>query len=379
MRRKQTNSRKWNLGWASIKRHHGELWHVVEDSEWNCFYLQQVDDQHVVKENNRLDVRRERLRTVSQSSYHSVTFADDEEVRVPSMVTSTPRQATALVGQSTGCWETDSQPYSLEGSSINFDSDSDQSAEVPSNDNGDRNCRRAYTLPISVQTPGQDYVPHFRSFSDSHYPAADDSSNGVPASPTNRPKRELRIWTKLRTSLRFRKSKRFSLPVRPAKETSFVPDEMPIKYIHSEPTDGATTSTEETMSSSAAEEASSEDADQEEEPHPAPLHFEYQLNRIGSILSRLKSAQQYKRRPMSSTSSRSGGYVGLCLPVQLSYLHPPQNWFEPQPDPFTNTINFAVMTLNEEPQFVHEKQLCILCSEETPVAIQSESSKFNSC
>lgn len=355
---------------------------MVDDSEWNCFYLQLVDDQHVVKDNNRLDVRRDRLRTVSQSSCHSVTFAADErgDIIASSVVTSTPRRdATGLAGQTTGCWETDSQPYSIEGSSINFDSDSDQSSESPANIGPDRTCRRAYTLPLSVQTPGQEYVPHFRSFSDSHYPTTDEASNGVPTSPTSRPKRESRIWNRLRTSLRLRKSKRFSLPVGTSKESPFKPPEIaPIHLLRSEPMiDGASGSAEETLSSSAAEEASSDDEDHMK-IDSTPLHFEFQLNRIGSILSRLKSVP-YKTRPFSSSTSRSSGsFIGLCLPVQLSYLHPPSDWFESPPDLLSTTISsdIANVTLNEEPQVEHDSEHCIICSRNRLIVTQTESSKF---
>ena len=203
----------------------------MDDSEWNCFYLPDGSDPFVLKDRFRVSISvnvRDRLRTVSQSSCHSVTFAADEREDIKSSVsilTSTPRQRTGSLGQPTGCWETDSQPYSLEGSSINFDSDSDHSSDVQSGEIAVRSCRRAYTLPLSTQTPGQEYVPHFRSFSDSHYPAVDDASCAVPTSPSNRPKRESRIWSKLRTSLRLRRSKRFSLPVRSSKESSFIPPE----------------------------------------------------------------------------------------------------------------------------------------------------------
>jgi hypothetical protein len=365
-------------GWASIKRHHGELWHVLDDSEWNSLYFQHVSDPFVLKDSIRLNVERERLRTVSQSSCHSVTFAADEreDTKTASIVTSTPRQRTGSLGQPTGCWETDSQPYSLEGSSINFDSDSDRSSDVASAEGAIRSCRRAYTLPLSTQTPGQEYAPHFRSFSDSHYPMADDASCVVPTSPSSRPKRESRIWSKLRTSLRLRRSKRFSLPVR---DVFYVPPDTPkvIQLLRTELTDGALGSAEDTFSSSAAEDASSED-DDKEEADATPLHFEYQLNRIGSILSRLKSVP-YKRRPriFSSSSNRSGCYIGLCLPIRLSYLHPPSDWFE-QPDLMINTISLSNMTLNEEPQFVHESQHCIICSKDPSVLdMESESSKFH--
>lgn len=367
------------LGWASIKRHHGELWHVLDDSEWNSTYLHRVSDPTMLKDNAQLGVGHDRLRTVSQSSCHSVTFATDEreDTRAASIVTSTPRQRTGSVDQPNGGWETDSQPYSLEGSSINFDSDSDHSSDVPTTDDAIRPCRRAYTLPLSVQTPGQEYVPHFRSFSDSHYTIADGVSNAVLSFPTARPKRESRIWSKLRTSLRLRRSKRFSLPVRSSSKRSFSipPENEPIQLLRSELTDGAMCSAEETLSSSAAEEASSEE-DNKEERDSAPLHFEYQLNRIGSILSRLKSVS-YKRRPrlLSSLSNRSGSYIGLCLPIQLSYLHPPADWFE-QPVPSIPTASFANMTLNEEPHFVHEWQDCIICSEDPSAAAELDSSKF---
>ncbi|KAI9556963.1 hypothetical protein GHT06_016757 [Daphnia sinensis] len=367
------------FGWASIKRHHGELWHVLDDSEWNSLYFQHVSDPLILKDNSHLGVVRDRPRTVSQSSCHSVTFAADErdDTRAASILTSTPRQRSGSVEQPNGCWETDSQPYSLEGSSINFDSDSDHSSDVPTPEDAIRSCRRAYTLPLSVQTPGQEYVPHFRSFSDSHYTMADGVSCAVPTSPTTRPKRESRIWSKLRTSLRLRRSKRFSLPVRSSsKQSSFIPPETePIQLLRSEPTDGAMCSTEETFSSSAAEEASSEEDDREERD-TAPLHFEYQLNRIGSILSRLRSLS-YKRRPrlLSSLSNRSGCYIGLCLPIQLSYLHPPADWFE-QPVPPMPCTSFSNMTLNEEPHFVHQWQDCIVCSKDPSAIVEQDTSKF---
>lgn len=335
----------------------------------------------MVKDSNKLYIRRDRPRTVSQSSYHSVTFAADErgDIIASPMGTSTPRRERAgSLSQSTGGWETDSQLYSIEGSSINFDSDSDRSSELPTSSSPDRTCRRAYTLPLSVQNPGQEYVTHFRSFSDSHYPAADEASNGVPTSPTGRPKRESRIWSKLRTSLRLRKSKRFSLPIGSPKENVSKPEEIvPIQLILSEQTDGAIFSAEETQSSSAAEEASSEE-DEKEESDTTPLHYEYQLNRIGSILSRLKSVP-YKRRPLSSSSNRSGCFIGLCLPVQLSYLHPPSDWFEPQPDLFTTTIsnNLTNVTLNEEPQIDHDTEHCIICSVNSSIITQAEKSNVS--
>lgn len=141
--------------------------------------------------------------------------------------------------------------------------------------------------------------------------------------------------------------------------------------------DGASGSAEETLSSSAAEEASSEDEDHMK-IDSTPLHFEFQLNRIGSILSRLKSVP-YKTRPFSSSTSRSSGsFIGLCLPVQLSYLHPPSDWFESPPDLLSTTISsdIANVTLNEEPQVEHDSEHCIICSRNRLIVTQTESSKF---
>ena len=367
-------------GWASIKRHHGELWHIVDESEWHCLHIKPDSEfKHVIKDNNKLDVRN-RMRTVSQSSCHSVTFAADERADVLSVVTSTPRQPTS-VAPGGCCWETDSQPYSLEGSSINFDSDSDQSTGLPAGGGSvDRNYRRAYTLPLSVQTPGQEYVPHFRSFSDSHYPAADDSASlEVTSSPTSRPKRESRIWNKLRTSLRLRKSKRFSLPTgspvsaHPLKSPDSV---KPIVLVRSEPMNGSAAAEEALSSSTAEDEESSDDeyGDVKEEFDSSSLRYEYQLNRIGSILSRLKSVP-YKKRLVSS-SARSSCFIGLCLPVQLSYIHPPSSWFEGHVDPYISTILHEVttMTLNEELQVDHDVDQCIICSKEPSIVSQRETS-----
>jgi hypothetical protein len=70
--------------------------------------------------------------------------------------------------------------------------------------------------------------------------------------------------------------------------------------------------------------------------------------------------------------------MGLCLPIQLTYLHPPSDWIE-QPDPMINTMSLSNMTLNEEPQFVYESQHCIICSKDYSILfVESESSKFHS-
>lgn len=168
------------------------------------------------------------------------------------------------------------------------------------------------------------------------------------------------------------------------KESSFIPPESaePIQLLRSELMDGTLSLAEDTFSSSAAEDVSSEDDDKEESDVKrcqAPLHFKYRLNRIGSVLSRLKSVP-FKRRPrvLSSSSNRSCYYMGLCLPIQLTYLHPPSDWIE-QPDPMINTMSFSNMTLNEEPQFVYESQHCIICSKDYSILfVESESSKFHS-
>ena len=112
------------------------------------------------------------------------------------------------------------------------------------------------------------------------------------------------------------------------KESSFIPPESaePIQLLRSELMDGTLSLAEDTLSSSAAEDVSSEDDDKEESDIKrcqAPLHFKYRLNRIGSVLSRLKSVP-FKRRPrvLSSSSNRSCYYMGhwdsACL---FSYIH----------------------------------------------------------
>lgn len=160
-------------------------------------------------------------------------------------------KCSGTTGQPT-CWETDSQPYSLEGSSVHFDSDTEDdgssiaiASAAEMEDAGDREpgreqrvCRRAYTLPPSSTQPvsassqgrgGSSGMVHVRSFSDSHYPSAGDEvvdslgpvplsglfsggggggggggSSGVDVSATEKSSR-MRIWTRLRTSLRLRK------------------------------------------------------------------------------------------------------------------------------------------------------------------------------
>ena len=364
------------IGWASIKRHHGELWHVVDDSEWSCFSPQQLGVPVQDSSGNRLDVGdRDRRRTISQSSSYSVTFAGDD-LGESDVLTSTPRRLTAGGGGGGGPgashWETDSQPYSLEGSSIHFDSDSDHSAVLPSGSGSDaeRTCRRAYTLPPSSHAPsGQEYVAQ-RSFSDSHYPPAEDLPSGLPtsagASSAGQPKREPRIWTKLRMSLRLRSSKRSFLPNRSSTPPpSFAPTP-PIQLIHIEPSAplGSLSSADDTLSP-VEDSESSDDDDDEGNDTPPHFHFDNQFNRIGSILNRLKSVQ-YKRRRLLNLS---GCYIGLSLPVQLSQLYPPAEWFEPinQIDPsVTTTLSFLTIAANEETQYEHARDQCILCSESHP-------------
>ena len=432
------------LGWASIKRHHGELWHVVDDSEWVFRPLQtlQQPQESAVHNSSAMDKslldpttdcsKRDRRRTISQSSGHSVTFASDKEDSDQACVTSTPRRLTAT----TTCWETDSQPYSLEGSSIHFDSDSDQSSMPGGAEETDRICRRAYTLPPpSSQAPASGGVAsgaggrnesshhHFRSFSDSHYPADDpvvidplgsgggllpQPSNSSSASSAGRQQRreggssKTRIWTKLRTSLRLRRSKRFSLPSRPTSSSvasspavpsaSLTPDDVGKKldFVFPGSADDKTlcpsSSAEETLSG----EDEVEDDDDEDgavpPPPPPTLPEGQQSNRIGSILNRLKSVPYKKRRPLGG-SSASGCYIGLCLPVQLSLLHPPADWFDRKAttaddkddedffpgDECNGTYNeestlrrmsypTLVFSIGEEAHYDHQAELCIICS-----------------
>ena len=345
----------------------------MDDSEWNCFSASENQlgapclQYPVLQEgaaSNRLDVgERDRRRTISQSSSYSVTFAGDD-LGDSDVLTSTPRRLTGGGGGGPGAshWETDSQPYSLEGSSVHFDSDSDHSAVLPSGgsgSDGDRTCRRAYTLPPSSQTPGQDYVTQ-RSFSDSHYLPADELPSGLPTSSSGQPKRETRIWTKLRMSLRLRTSKRSFLPNRSSTPPpSFAPTP-PIQLIHIEPPPLGTCSADDTLSPVEDSESSEDD---EGNHTPPPLHFDYQFNRIGSILNRLKSVQYKKRRPLNP----SGCYIGLSLPVQLSNFYPPPEWFEPQVDASVTTLTFLTIPANEEMQYEHATEQCILCSVGHPV------------
>lgn len=118
-------------GWASIKRHHGELWHVVDDSEWNCLLTDHpetlrfptlVDGSLVdglsVRDRTQSSLHTDfgatgsnhqqaRFRTVSQSSGHSVTFASDDahadrdgegDETIPAgTLTSTPRRTAPVI------------------------------------------------------------------------------------------------------------------------------------------------------------------------------------------------------------------------------------------------------------------------------------------
>ena len=108
-----------------MRRHHGELWHVVDAAEWILF-------PGGVKKAEEDDDLGERARTMSLCSSQSVSFA------VQSASASATRRPNSGIasgpasGPASGCWETDSQPYSLEGSSIQFDSDSDHSSQVRS-------------------------------------------------------------------------------------------------------------------------------------------------------------------------------------------------------------------------------------------------------
>lgn len=375
------------LGWASIKRHHGELWHIVDDAEWTCSSARQQinDNNRQLAPNNHLNVaERNRYRTASQSSSHSVTFANENREdfnNTSSLVTSTPRRPNFSSVQPSTCWETDSQSYSLEGSSVHLDSDSDHSTALSTD--ADRTSRRAYTLPPLTQAPGQDFVGHIRSFSDSQYPPGDDSALNRTASTSGQPTREMRFLARLRTSLRLRKSKRFSLSLRKNKEIfSSMPPSSPIQLVHTNQAEPSATSpalsatAEEFHFSSATEEASSDDEDgaQEETQSPPPAHYSYQLNRIGSILSRLKSVP-YKRRPVG----RSGYFIGLCLPVQLSNLHPPKAWFERSPDQeeSTSAVNSLTVPLNEETLFHHDIKHCVLCSFDPPS--MSKESNLGTC
>lgn len=375
MKNRNLNSRC--LGWSSIKRHHGELWHVVDDAEWTCLSTRQpsLSPKLPAHCNHLIVTERNRFRTVSQSSSHSVTFANDhrEEFADSTPVnTSTPRRPISTSVQSSTCWETDSQPYSLEGSSIHLDSDSDHSTAFSTD--AERTSRRAYTMPPLTQASGQDFVGHMRSFSDSHYPPGDDSVLTGTASTGGQPKREMRFFAKLRTSLRLRKSKRFSLPMRKSREnTCPSPPTSPVHLFSTDPGDLLTSSPaistfpEEVQSSSAIECTSSDcdDGDSllEETQSPPPAHYSYQLNRIGSILSRLKSVP-FKRRPVG----RWGYFIGLCLPVQLSSLHPPKDWFQCSSELEESITAFSNLNvpLGEESIFRHDMEHCVLCPFDPP-------------
>lgn len=431
------------LGWASIKRHHGELWHVVDDSEWisrplvhhhPVISFSNTMEKSLLNPSAELNGERDRLRTISQSSGHSVTFASDkegegEEAAGPvACMTSTPRRMTAT----TTSWETDSQPYSLEGSSIHFDSDSDLSSMPGGAEETDRICRRAYTLPppssSSQAASGgrNDSTHHFRSFSDSHYPADDDvivdplgrgagalppaSANSSTVSSADRQRREgngssgsssrVRIWTKLRTSLRLRRSKRFSLPSRPLSSSSVASVPHPSVTVKEAPLSQAESEDKAQCPSSSAEETGDDEAEDdgpEDEAllpaPPPPLPQGQQINRIGSILNRLKSVPYKKRRPLGGASA-TGRYIGLCLPIQLSYLHPPPDWFDrklsdEEDADFEGELTFNeestlrrmsyptfCFTIGEEAHYDHQADGCILCSSSVDPVPTTPSSKL---
>lgn len=298
------------IGWASIKRHHGELWHVIDEAEWYCF-------QPEVVANERKDVAAtERARTMSLCSSHSVSFAGAAN-------TSTPCRAAEIAGvagTSSTCWETDSQPYSLEGSSIQFDSDSDYSIH-----DVDRS-RRSYTLPPCSQAPMENVI-HFRSLSESHYQPSEELTEGSSSGP----QKEIRIWSKLRSSLRLPKSKRFSgftFPRRLSKS--------PIPVVE-------------------VNDSALEDKFKPPEPDDDPSSDEYQLNRLGSVSS---PSVPHKKRSFSTSSNWTSCYIGLSLPQRLSQFQPVVEQYKPD---FDDSTDSAFHTVSEEAQFEHVTAQCLLC------------------
>lgn len=310
---------------------------------------------------------RERLRTTSQSSSLSVTFAADFAANITEkggvIVASTPIRP----GASTTSWDSDSQPYSLQGSSINFDSDSDLSVQ-----DTDRN-RRAYTLPPNIHS-ATDYVSHLRSFSDSHYPAATEETSTI-GHNSRRPSMDTRIWNKLRSSFRLRKSKRFSLPARPWKRESAAPPaassvSKPIEMVNLEScnrTESAKSVENQLSSNDDDDDDEDDDNGDEEEEEPAAL---------GSVLSRLKWAPS-KKRPINCRSN-APVYIGLCLPVKLSSFYPKKELFDLLLD---DSSAHSSTIVGDDVQFDHQVPYCVLCSNKMylDATVESSNSPTDEC
>ena len=301
------------VGWPSIKRHHGELWHVIDETEWYC--------SHPVETKESKDVTvAERARTMSLCSSHSVSFAGATSTPCRNTDTAEATEATGATGTTPSFWETDSQPYSLEGSSIQFDSDSDHSFQ-----DADRS-RRSYTLPPCSQPPMESVI-HFRSLSESHYQPSVELSGG-----SSFPTKETRIWSRLRTSLRLPKSKRFngfSLPRRKSKSTT------PVVQVN----DPALNETVMAV-----------------EFDDDPSSDEYQLNRLSSITNPLKPVA-YRKRSLNPSSYWTSCYIGLSLPLRISQFHSTVEQFESHPNDSADSAFYAI---NEEAQFEHATAQCLL-------------------
>ena len=326
---------------------------------------------------------RERIRSTSQSSSYSVTFARDfaDSHSNKGLLTSTPVRTGACSGAVASSWETESQPYSLEGSSIHFDSDSEadvdnlndliRPAAADATQSADRS-RRAYTLPPSSHS-GSDHVAHFRSFSDSHYPAEEMESVMSNAQNPRRPSVEARIWNKLRSSFRLRKSKRFSLPGRSSDRKESSPPASsttsPVQMVHFE------SSTTDASSTNPPENIAQNETSSDEETVPSLLQAEFPLNRMGSVLSHVKQASHKKKlhsRTGRATTNKSC-FIGLCLPIVLSSFYPEKELFDPLIDVSNSS---SCNSVSDETQFDHEADKCFLCSKGLPSSSLDDGKKM---
>lgn len=190
------------------------------------------------------------------------------------------------------------------------------------------------------------HIAHFRSFSDSHYQPSDETNKTLTAGlPDDRvDKADTRIWTKLRTSFRMRKSSRFTLPRRSSKKSAPIPSfdckpsaDVPDVTV----VDDDVSSTEETT----------------------PPLFEYQLNRISSVMSQLKSVP-FLDQLSSSSGLRMGCYIGLCLPVHISSFHPSADMFDGSLNQAQSASDVFSLPFCEDVQFMHVTAHCIVCCQD---------------
>ena len=390
-------------GWASIQRHHGDIWSIVDDSEWNYGNHGRVKEtankstMTPTGAREAIAIGRERIRSTSQSSSYSVTFAGDLRGPTKSMATSTPLQptgSTATTAPGTGSWDTESQAISLEGSSIHFESDSDLELEVDQRLNGaekdaattDR-CRRAYTLPPNIHPSPDQHVTHFRSFSDSHYPCTAENGGQEPSEASGltsahvNPRRasaETRIWDKLRSSLRLRRPKRFSLSVRSSstKGERSLPISSPASLVLHRPTE-ATSLPASIYPSTAIGSTNVQDANSDEISNGDDLECDSEEPFSDDVLPLLRSTST-KNQKISSIKSRGAGsrdssrrwvtpaFIGLCLPARLSSFYPPKDFFDARPKtPLTPTLTVPNW-LGDDTQFEHDIEQCLVCSHADP-------------